>query len=132
MQFKYVRDPLFCGCVMAYLLNRFLVKPLWPGFTFFHSHLNDLLCIPFWLPVLLLLHRKLGLRKHDGPPQSAEVFLYLVAWSLWFEALGPTLPHFRAHMVGDPWDVTAYSCGALGAMLFWHRGAGRPAEANAS
>jgi hypothetical protein len=120
-RFRYLRDPLFLTCVAAYVLNRFVVRPLWPTFTFARSYLNDFLCIPFWLPGLLFVYRKLGLRKHDDPPQSGEVLTLLIAWSVWFEVLAPVLPPFRGRTVADPWDVAAYSWGALIAMLFWHR-----------
>jgi len=52
-----------------YFVNKWVFKPLTlshPGF--FHCYFNDLICIPFWLPPILFIHRKLGIRDHDGPP----------------------------------------------------------------
>jgi len=131
-RFRYLRDPLFLVCVAAYGLNRFAVRPLWPEFTFARSYLNDCLCIPFWLPGLLLACRKLRIRCHDDPPLPGEALGLLIAWSFWFEVLAPVLPPFRGRSIADPWDVVAYAWGAVGAMLFWHRralwrGKGRPA-----
>ena len=50
MHFLYLRDPLFLACLAAYLVNRFVVKPaVASGFA--HEHFNDLICVPFWLPL---------------------------------------------------------------------------------
>ena len=62
MPFKYLRDPLFVACVVAYLVNRFAIKPAVVG-GFFHDHLNDLICIPVWVPVMLWGMRRAGLRR---------------------------------------------------------------------
>lgn len=40
VRFKYLRDPLFLACTALYLLNRLLLRPLWPEATFARSHLN--------------------------------------------------------------------------------------------
>ena len=115
-QFRYWRDPLFvCGCA-AYAINRWLIKPhLHAGF--FHSHFNDVWLIPCALPPILWLHRRLGLRTHDAAPETSEIILHLVFWSLLFEWVGP---HFVAHTTGDPLDALAYAVGALVAGAWWH------------
>jgi hypothetical protein len=115
--FLYLRDPAFLiGCA-AYFLNRFLLKPrLHLGFL--HSHFNDLWLIPCALPPILWLHRRLGLRSHDKPPQFSEILSHLVFWSLLFEWIGP---RFVAHSTSDPLDVLSYSAGAILAALWWRR-----------
>ncbi len=120
--FGYLRDPLFISCVATYALNRFVLRPLFPPdrVPFLHEHFNDLICIPFWLPGVVLIYRKLGLRKHDLPPTCGEILAHLVIWSIWFEVLGPRIPPFRGHTVADPWDVAYYSVGALGAAIVWN------------
>lgn len=116
-RFPYLRDPLFLfGCV-AYCLNRWLIKPHLPS-GFLHSHFNDLLLIPCALPLILWLHRQLGLRSHDHPPTGLEIAFHLVFWSALFEWIGPK---FVSHATADPWDVLAYLAGALLAGAWWHR-----------
>ena len=122
-RFHYCRDPLFLtGCV-AYVVNRWLVKPhshCW----FFHSYFNDVWLIPCALPPILWLHRKLGLRLHDDVPHFSELALHLVFWSVLFEWIGPK---FVPHTTGDIGDVLAYFVGAVIAGLWWHRGRWRAA-----
>ena len=115
-RFRYLRDPLFIGACAAYAVNRWLLKPHLPH-ALLHNWFNDLLLIPCALPPLLLIHRWLGLRKHDAAPTRLEIFAHVIAWSLLFEAIGP---HLIRGTTGDPWDVAAYSLGAVAAMLWWH------------
>lgn len=116
-RFGYCRDPLFIvGCI-AYATNRWLIKPHVPG-GLFHSYFNDFWLIPCALPLILWLHRRLGLRANDAYPTFAEVVGHLAFWSLLFEWIGP---RFMAHPTGDAGDVVAYALGALGAVLWWSR-----------
>src|SRR3989339_427087 len=81
-QFAYLRDTLFIIVVIIYFLNRFLIKPLTIHHTtFFASYLNDLICMPFWLPIVLFVTRKVRLRTHDEPPDIYELGFYLILWS---------------------------------------------------
>jgi hypothetical protein len=119
--FGYLRDRLFLTSVALYAANRWALKPALPaGETFFRGHFNDLLVIPCALPPLLLLHRRLGLRRDDGPPRADEVALHLLVWSIFFEALAPL---FVASAKGDPLDVVAYCAGGLASWLYWNRAA---------
>lgn len=115
--FSGLRDPLFLGCCALYAMNRFLIKPQVAG-GFFHNWFSDLLLIPCVLPILLALHRALGLRKHNGPPTTVEVFSHLAGWAVLVEVIGSHLLH---RGTGDPLDVIAYAIGALGATLWWRR-----------
>jgi hypothetical protein len=115
--FRYLGDAAFqCGC-FAYAINRWLIKPHFHT-GFFHSHFNDLWLIPCALPPVLWLHRRLGLRPHDGPPSVPEILSHLVFWSVLFEYVGPK---YMPWTTADPLDVLAYMAGALGAGLWWHR-----------
>lgn len=115
--FGYIRDRLFLVCCLLYAGNRWLVKPLVePGFL--HSHFNDLLLIPCALPLMVLFHRKTGLRSHDGPPTAGEIALHPVVWGILFEGIGPI---WVAHATGDPLDLLAYGAGAVVAGLWWNR-----------
>lgn len=114
MCFRYLRDPMFLLCLAVYVVNRLILKAVWKE-GFVHEHLNDLICIPFWVPVMLFAQRRLGLRD-DAPPRPAELIIPLVLWSWVFEIL---LPAVDARFVGDHLDVMYYSLGALGAGVFW-------------
>ena len=113
-RFRYAAD-LVCvaGCAL-YAANSWWWKSLaHPGFL--HSHFDDLLLIPCALPLVLWVHRRLGWRAHDAPPEFREIWLHLVVWSLAAEAFAP---HF-CQATGDPLDVLAYATGALPAWCCW-------------
>ena len=115
--FRYLRDPLFViGCI-AYIANRWLIKPHLPS-VFFHSYFNDFWLIPCALPPILWLHRALGVRTHDDAPRISEILPHLIFWSVLFEWLGPK---FLPRVIGDPNDVFAYVLGAVLATLWWYR-----------
>lgn len=113
--YRYGKDPLCWGSIIAYGLNRWVVSPHghWP---LLQNHGNDFLLIPAALPLILWLQRKLGLRRHDGFPQFSEVLFHLALWSLLFEVIGP---RFVAHATGDAGDIVAYTLGAFFAGIFW-------------
>lgn len=118
MRFLYLRDPIFLSSVVAYLVNRFVLKRVWET-GFVHTHLNDLLCIPMWVPLMLWGLRRVRLRPHDGPPELSEVVLPLIIWSWWFELMLPATALFGPWCVADHEDILYYALGALGAGIFW-------------
>jgi len=124
MTFKYLRDPLFLCCFFLYFLNRLILKPQF-DIAFFHNSFNDLICIPFWIPVLLWCMRKSGFRADDEPPQWYEILFPLILWSVVFEILLPQLKFFRGIAIADPWDVLYYVLGACIASVFWQTGYSR-------
>jgi magnesium chelatase family protein len=52
--------------------SRWILKSIWDS-GFVHEHLNDLLCIPFWVPIMLYVQRRLGLRADDNSPRPGEI-----------------------------------------------------------
>ena len=116
-RFRYLRDGLFLASCSLYSLNRWLIKPHTHN-TFLRYHFDDLLLIPCALPPLLLIQRHLKLRFHDDVPAWSEIALYLVVWSILFEAIGP---HIMPWTTGDRWDVVAYTIGGILAGLWWQR-----------
>jgi hypothetical protein len=118
VRFLYLRDPLFLVCVATYFINRFVLKVIWKE-GFVHEHLNDLICIPFWVPIMLFIQRKLGMRADDSSPRPGELVIPLIVWSWTFEILLPAIPSLSHAFVADHLDVLAYAAGALGAGLFW-------------
>ena len=118
MPFLYLRDPLFLVCVATYFVNRLVLKKIWTS-GFVHEHLNDLICIPFWVPIMLFAQRRLGLRDQDGRPSASELVIPLVIWSWMFEIILPRTEFFGNWCVADYLDVMYYALGALLAALFW-------------
>ncbi len=118
MPFGYLRDPLFVACFVLYWLNRLVIKRV-PHPDFFHNHFNDLICIPFLVPILLYAAKTLRLRRYDGPPRAHEVILPLVIWSVLFEIVFPQHAYWSQWVTGDPNDVLYYAIGAFGASWYW-------------
>jgi hypothetical protein len=83
------------------------------------SYLNDLICIPFWVPIMLWMTRKLGLRRHDGPPEASEIVVPLIIWAMVFECVLPRLAHWKGLAVADPIDILWYTVGAFVASISW-------------
>ncbi len=122
MPFRYLRDPLFLFCVVLYFVNRLVLKPHLHGgivSDFLHDSLNDMICIPFWVPIMVWLMRKTRLRTNDEPPHGAEILIPLLLWSWFFELVLPHWSAFRHLAICDPSDIECYTVGALLAALFW-------------
>ena len=117
-RFRYCLDPLFLACFGAYWLNRLVIKPHTHA-VFPHAYWNDLICLPFWVPIMLGLQRAARLRSHDAPPLPAEILIPLVLWSWAFEVWLPSSPLGQGWCTADPRDVVCYSVGALAAGVFW-------------
>jgi hypothetical protein len=118
MRFLYLRDPLFVACVVIYFVNRFFLKSVFTG-GFCHESLNDLICIPFWVPIMLFAQRGMRLRDGDYPPLAHEVLIPLVLWSVIFEIVLPRFELFKDLCVADYMDIFYYSLGTLIAAIFW-------------
>jgi len=119
MPFKYLKDPLFLVCFIAYCVQRCL-NSLDASTPFLCSYLNDLICIPFWVPIMLYALKRLGLRRHDGPPEDFEIIIPLLLWSFLFEVLIPGMPSWSIPTWADPYDVLSYCVGGLAASFFWN------------
>jgi len=120
MAYRYLHDPLFMFCFVLYFTNRWALKPLLPN-TFSQSYLNDLICIPFWVPIMLFIMRRLGLRRDNAPPKGCEILIPLILWSVVFELWLPRVGPFRGRAFSDHVDILFYAIGALAASLFWKR-----------
>ena len=118
MRFLYLKDPLFIFCVALYFVNRWVLKPYLPN-EFSKSFLNDVICIPFWVPIMLFGMRKLKLRQDDLPPQGYEILIPLFIWSWVFEIYLPSVPFFKHLATSDYQDILCYTVGAFLAAIFW-------------
>src|SRR5687768_1257485 len=94
MRFKYLKDPLFVACLILYVLNRVILKPYLPNW-FSVGYLNDVICLPFWIPIMLLAMRKVGLRTSDDAPSAGELLIPLILWSWMFEVWLPGTRFFK-------------------------------------
>ena len=119
MRFKYLHDPLFLVCVILYVSNRLFLKHTL-GIPFLYEYLNDLICIPFFVPIMVYFMRIIKIRRHDTPPTTYEIFIPLFIWSVLFEILLPQSTFWKHWVTGDPYDVVWYSIGACVAAWYWH------------
>lgn len=120
-RFYYLKDLLFWLCVILYFVNRTIVKPLTIGKNnFFGSYLNDLLCFPIWIPVVLFIGRLIRLRRHDEPPDIYELGLFFLIWSYVFEIAAPIYGPYLNNPVSDAWDVVCYGIGAVISGFYWN------------
>jgi hypothetical protein len=124
MRFRYLKDPLFLFCFFLYFINRWILKPYLPN-EFSRGYLNDVICIPFWVPIMLYLMRKVRLRKDDAPPRASEILIPLILWSWVFEDYLPFVPFFKHLATSDYMDILSYTVGALAAAIIWKLWYGR-------
>ncbi len=125
--FLYLRDPLFLACLGLYFINRWIFKSIWHD-GFVHNHFNDLICIPFWVPIMLWFQRRAGFRESDGPPLAGEIIIPLFVWSWVFEIILPSTRLLGDRVVSDYRDILYYSIGALLAGSFWRWWYGKPCD----
>lgn len=102
MRFRYLKDPLFVFCLVVYFANRWLCKPYTQN-QFSISYLNDLICIPFWVPIMLFIMRRIGLRTHDRCPSASEILVPLLLWSVVFEIALPFWERLKAWRLPITW-----------------------------
>src|SRR5690349_4676630 len=118
-RFRYLGDPICAGSLVLYLVGRWILRPHHLGGAFVQGYLNDVLCLPLFLPMILLIQRRIGLRRHDLPPRLWEVLQHWMIFSVLFEVVLPQFPgHFTT--TADPLDVVAYLAGGLVAWAIWH------------
>ena len=118
MSFKYLSDGLFLIAVSAYAVN-FLVERFGGGNTLTQGYLNDLICLPFWMPILTYGLRRLRLRSHDRPPQPHEMLTAFAVWAFLFEVHFPNSQALKPYTYADPWDVVSYAAGGVLTWIWW-------------
>lgn len=117
-RFWYCFDPICIASVVIYAVNRWYLKPHHIGGLFTIGYLNDLLCLPLFLPIILGVQRVIGLRRHDGFPRLWEVLQNWIIFSILFEVIIPRFPrYFRS--TADPLDAVAYLVGGIVAWGWW-------------
>lgn len=108
---KYLLRPLFILACTLFIINQ-LSESQQIFLPYIHAYLDDLLCFPIVLTLILFLLRKIYRNPHYRFTTTQIVFA-VAYFSLVFEVF---LPYFSANYRGDVWDVVAYG---LGAWVFW-------------
>ena len=113
-----IRCSSFAFC--AYGANRLLedggMSP--PGFR---SYLNDVICIPFWIPMMLSARPQVGTPVARPSPQPFTRSSFLCCFGPPFsKSYLPTTQAWAGLAVPDPNDVLCYAAGAFIASQFWH------------
>jgi hypothetical protein len=116
--FKYLADPVCITSLCLYTINRYVLKPRHIGGWFIHGYLNDVLCLPLFVPMILYLQHLIGLRKHAAYPRLWEIAQAWAAFALVFQVVLPRFPKTFT-TAGDPWDMLAYLAGGIVAALYW-------------
>ncbi|HEX5243833.1 MAG TPA: hypothetical protein VFW23_11275 [Tepidisphaeraceae bacterium] len=117
-KFHFFGDPICLASMIIYAVNRWYFKPHHIGGAFTQGYVNDLLCLPLFLPLILGVQRLIGLRKHDAPPRMWEVVQHAIIFSILFEVILPRYPR-QFHTTADPWDAVAYLVGGVCAWMGW-------------
>ena len=119
--FRYLADPLCLASVSIYWIHKLWIKPTtWGSHGLLHDYLNDVLLIPIFLPLALLIHRVLRIRMHDRPPSATEIALHVVLWSLLFVVAFPHNTWLFRHSTADPYNAVAFAVGGAFAWLIWN------------
>jgi hypothetical protein len=122
--FAYLADPCCIIALMIYPINRFYLKPHHIGGWFTHGYLNDLLCLPMFIPMILYVQHLIGLRPHRRFPSVWEIFQNFAVFTVMFQVIVPRFPK-KFTSAGDPLDIVAYLAGGIIAGCYWARMAGK-------
>lgn len=100
---------LFIPILFLFLLHQFTQKVLHISIPFADNYLDDLLCMPILLSLLLLERRWLTGNK-NRVFSALEVSIMVLVMSFIFEGL---FPYWSSNFTRDYWDIVAYMLGAL-------------------
>ena len=116
--FQYLADPVCITSLILYVINRYVLKPHHIGGWFTHGYLNDVLCLPLFIPMILYAQHLIGLRRHAEFPRKWEILQNWAAFTFVFQVVIPRYPKtFIA--AGDPYDILAYLAGGIIAGAYW-------------
>ena len=118
--FLYWLDPICLGSIGLFAVNRWILKPHHIGGAFTQGYLNDVICLPLFLPLILGVQRSLGVRRHNGSPRLWEVIQHAIVFSIIFEMILPRYPHIW-RTTADPLDAFCYFFGGIVAWVIWRR-----------
>ncbi len=116
--FRYLADPVCIAALILYAMNRFYLKPHHVGGWFTRGYLNDVLCLPLFVPMILYAEHVLHVRPHFGFPRVWEILQIGAAFTLVFQVIIPRFPKVFI-TAGDPYDILAYSAGGVIGWSCW-------------
>jgi hypothetical protein len=117
-QFRYLADPVFVVASLCYVVGRWGLRAHGIGGTFTTAYLNDVLCLPIFVPLSLWLQRVMGVRHGDDYPRAWEILQHAAVFSILFELILPRFPLlFRS--TADPLDAVAYLAGGAIGYVAW-------------
>jgi hypothetical protein len=116
--FRYLADPCCVFSLVIYPINRFYLKPHHIGGWFTHGYLNDVLCLPMFVPMILYAQHLLGLRPHRRFPNFWEILQNLIVFTIVFQVITPSFPKTFTS-AGDRLDIIAYTAGGIVAGWYW-------------
>ncbi len=106
------RHPVFVICALIFALHQLTQKGLGVSIPVADAYLDNLLCLPILLS-LLLAERRWWWRRADYIIPASEVAIITIFLTLLFEL---AFPYWSAAFTADYWDAAAY---AVGAGLFY-------------
>jgi len=108
---KLLHQPLFILASTLFLFNQ-LAESQQIFLPYIHAYLDDLLCFPIVLTLILFFLRKIY-QSPDYQLSTYQIAFAVLYFVVVFEGL---LPHFSEDYTADVWDVVAYT---FGAVIFW-------------
>jgi len=111
-----LRHPFFLVCFFLFCLNQALERAqvyIWP----LHTHLDDLLCLPITLRIVLAVQRAY-FRDPAMVLPVRHIAFAVAAFSVCFELL---LPLYKPLYTADALDVLAYILGALAFSVYLNK-----------
>lgn len=104
---------MFISLLIIFVLNQIVGQtPL--RLLFIRSYLDDLLCFPIVLTIVILAHRNLRPNNREYVLPVSHIILSVFLFSLLFEVV---LPKVHSKFTGDVFDILAYIVGAF----FFHK-----------
>lgn len=100
---------IFIILVITFILNQ-LIEFLGIKLLFFHSYLDDLLCFPIILSVILFIHRQWRLKNKYFILPISHIIVSVFVFVIIFELL---LPCISLKFTADIFDIVAYVVGSI-------------------
>lgn len=114
MYFSILKHPLFIICALLFGINQILERYFHYHLPYIHAYLDDLLCMPVLLSILLFLQRSITLRNPNYTFHIAHIIVAIITCSLYFEVYLPY--YYPTKYIADPLDIIAY---CIGGFVFW-------------
>ena len=94
---------------IVFVINQ-LIEFLGINIVFFNSYLDDLLCFPIILSVILFIHRKWRLKNKYFVLPISHIIISVLIFVVIFELL---LPMISLKFTADIFDIVAYIAGSI-------------------